>query len=60
MFDSNLYRIALRTCALETDLQELKDGDHTKIGSKGVSLSSGQKHRIVSFLRTSSIRYYNN
>ncbi|KYG46940.1 hypothetical protein M433DRAFT_64146 [Acidomyces richmondensis BFW] len=47
VFDSNLYRIALRTCALETDLQELKDGDHTKIGSKGVSLSSGQKHRIA-------------
>lgn len=46
--DPMFYQQVLNACALEPDLRELAEGDRTKVGSKGVALSSGQKHRIVS------------
>ncbi|KAF2834051.1 hypothetical protein CC86DRAFT_451542 [Ophiobolus disseminans] len=45
-YQPELYQQVLRACALESDLRELKDGDATKVGSKGFGLSSGQKQRI--------------
>ena len=46
-FDAAYYQSVLQACALHTDLKELKNGDMTKVGSKGFSLSSGQKQRIA-------------
>lgn len=47
-FDETWYRTVLYACALEKDLEQLPDGDQTKIGSKGVALSGGQRQRVVS------------
>lgn len=33
----------LSACALEQDLKELKHGDATELGEKGVTVSGGQK-----------------
>jgi ABC-type bacteriocin/lantibiotic exporter with double-glycine peptidase domain len=46
-WDPAFYQVTLKACALEVDLDKLADGDQTNIGSKGLSLSSGQKQRIV-------------
>ena len=37
----------LDCCALKPDLAILEDGDLTEIGSRGVSLSGGQKARVA-------------
>lgn len=34
-------------CALDGDIQKLKDGYSTKIGKKGIALSKGQRQRLV-------------
>ena len=47
-FDEERYRQALECCALNPDLEALEDGDETEIGERGVSLSGGQKARLVS------------
>jgi ATP-binding cassette subfamily C (CFTR/MRP) protein 1 len=45
-FDESWYQKVLWSCGLLQDLQEMKDGDSTAIGSKGISLSGGQKNRL--------------
>ena len=52
-FDPERYHDALRVCALERDLSELTGGDESLCGSSGISLSGGQKARIVRYFRTS-------
>lgn len=47
-FDSEWYKTVVRVCALERDLQQLRDGDESIVGSKGLTLSGGQKQRVVS------------
>ena len=37
----------IEACALLPDFKALEDGDLTEIGSKGVSLSGGQKARVA-------------
>ncbi|KAH7381027.1 ABC transporter [Cadophora sp. MPI-SDFR-AT-0126] len=41
------YRKVLEACDLEEDLQQLPDGDQTVVGSRGITLSGGQKHRVA-------------
>lgn len=45
-FDEPCYQKVLWACGLLYDLQEMKQGDSTPIGSKGISLSGGQKNRM--------------
>lgn len=47
-FDQAWYRHVLWLCALDVDLAMLLQGDDTVAGSNGVSLSGGQRARIVS------------
>lgn len=44
-FDEERYNDVVECCALQPDLNILEDGDDTEIGSRGVSLSGGQKAR---------------
>ncbi|KAH8701351.1 P-loop containing nucleoside triphosphate hydrolase protein [Phaeosphaeriaceae sp. PMI808] len=46
-FDEKWYKSVIRACALEEDLCQTANGDHSKIGSKGISLSGGQSQRIA-------------
>ena len=46
-FDAELYSNVIRCCALGPDLASLDCGDMTVVGSKGFSLSAGQRQRIV-------------
>ncbi|KAJ5087523.1 ABC bile acid transporter [Penicillium angulare] len=41
------YRAALNNCALDADLEAMKDGDETIVGLKGVLLSGGQRWRVA-------------
>lgn len=45
--DETWYRSCLQACALNHDLGQLPDGDESWIGSDGMTLSGGQKHRIA-------------
>lgn len=45
-FEESWYNNILWSCNLTQDLDEMKKGDLTPIGSKGISLSGGQKNRI--------------
>lgn len=40
------YRESLRVACMDDDLVQLRDGDETIIGEKGVNLSGGQKQRV--------------
>lgn len=46
--DDDWYNTVIHACALHQDFAELADGDLSRIGSKGITLSGGQKHRVVS------------
>lgn len=48
--DAECYKTTLWACCLEEDLDDLPDGDGTKVGDNGSSLSGGQKKRIVCVL----------
>ena len=49
LFDTQLYEEVLHVCALKEDIDQMEDGDQTKIGSKGaLRISGGQIQRIVS------------
>lgn len=45
--DEERYNNVIECCALRPDLNILEDGDDTEIGSRGVSLSGGQKARVA-------------
>ncbi|MCJ1314026.1 hypothetical protein MMC25_007706 [Agyrium rufum] len=45
-FDEKWYRTVMTACALDQDLTQWPDEDRSLIGSKGISLSGGQKHRL--------------
>lgn len=47
-FDDNWYQEVINVCALETDFACMPDNDMTLMGTRGIMLSGGQKHRIVS------------
>lgn len=51
--DPQWYHTVIESCDLGKDFSEMSNGDQTKVGSKGVSLSGGQKHRVVRSLRPS-------
>lgn len=45
-FDMEWYQKVIWSCGLLQDLREMKQGDGTAIGSKGIQLSGGQKNRV--------------
>ncbi|RAO74265.1 uncharacterized protein BHQ10_010277 [Talaromyces amestolkiae] len=45
-FDEVWYNSIIYACALDTDFQQLPDGDMTTVGSKGMKLSGGQRQRV--------------
>jgi len=46
-FDESWYRSVIRACALEHDIQNWPKGDQTAAGTMGISISGGQKRRLV-------------
>lgn len=50
IFEDTWYDAVVHACALEHDLHQLPQGDKTRIGSKGVTLSGGQRNRVVCIL----------
>jgi ATP-binding cassette subfamily C (CFTR/MRP) protein 1 len=46
-FEDSWYNSVVWSCGLLRDFAEMKKGDKTSIGSKGISLSGGQKNRIT-------------
>ncbi|KAK2612755.1 hypothetical protein QQS21_001206 [Conoideocrella luteorostrata] len=49
-WDKPWYNTVVKACALSADFEELRDGDQTKVGTRGSRLSGGQQMR-VSFAR---------
>ena len=47
--DDDWYDTVVKACALDKDFQQFSLGDQTRLSSKGLSLSGGQRHRVVSF-----------
>ena len=45
--DRNRYSRVVSACALDTDLNNLEQGDATLIGERGINLSGGQKARVA-------------
>lgn len=45
-YDAVRYEEVLWACALQSDLEELANGDQTQVGERGAALSGGQKSRI--------------
>ncbi|XP_042110929.1 ATP-binding cassette sub-family C member 4-like isoform X5 [Ovis aries] len=45
-YEKERYEEVMKACALEEDLQLLKEGDLTEIGERGIPLSEGQKARV--------------
>ncbi|KAK9869554.1 hypothetical protein WA026_003307 [Henosepilachna vigintioctopunctata] len=45
-FNRKYYHEVIKVCALKKDLQLFPNGDKTKVGDRGVSLSGGQRARI--------------
>ncbi|KAI9454319.1 hypothetical protein HD554DRAFT_2151146 [Boletus coccyginus] len=46
-YDEERYNAIVECCALEPDLDIIEDGDQTEVDARGVSLSGGQKARVV-------------
>ncbi|CAM1501184.1 Fc.00g103460.m01.CDS01 [Cosmosporella sp. VM-42] len=46
-FDPLWYSTVISACALEHDLQSLPKGDETMAGTRGISMSGGQKQRLA-------------
>ncbi|PNP46855.1 hypothetical protein TGAMA5MH_01807 [Trichoderma gamsii] len=44
--DADWYRCIINACALERDIAMWPQGDQTSVGSKGISISGGQKQRL--------------
>jgi ATP-binding cassette, subfamily C (CFTR/MRP), member 1 len=49
VFDQKWYEFAISASGLQEDLKNIPGGDARVTGSSGITLSGGQKHRIVSF-----------
>lgn len=47
-FDSQWYDDVVHACALEEDIAGFEGGSDSSVGSRGISMSDGQKHRLVS------------
>lgn len=47
-YTKEFYDTVIRACQLEEDLRHLPRGDLSNVGSQGISLSGGQKARVVS------------
>lgn len=47
-YKQDLYETVVRACQLEEDFRHLPQGDLSNVGSQGISLSGGQKARVVS------------
>jgi ATP-binding cassette subfamily C (CFTR/MRP) protein 1 len=47
-YDEEWYRKVISVCELDTDFTQMPENDLTIMGSRGIVLSGGQKHRIVS------------
>jgi ABC-type bacteriocin/lantibiotic exporter with double-glycine peptidase domain len=45
--DEERYEAVLESCALKPDLAIFEDGDLTEVGTRGISLSGGQKARVA-------------
>lgn len=45
-FDRAWYSTVLRACALEQDIQQMPQKDHTLVGNQGARLSGGQRQRL--------------
>ncbi|KAK4073442.1 uncharacterized protein Triagg1_5268 [Trichoderma aggressivum f. europaeum] len=46
-YEKKWYDEVVSSCGLNADLSRFKRGDETTIGSRGLNLSGGQKHRIA-------------
>lgn len=46
-WDDRWYEEVIRVCDLQTDLDLLPQGNNTIVGSRGLILSGGQKHRVA-------------
>uniref|UniRef100_A0A8C9Z033 ATP-binding cassette, sub-family C (CFTR/MRP), member 10 n=1 Tax=Sander lucioperca TaxID=283035 RepID=A0A8C9Z033_SANLU len=46
-YDPVFYQAVIQACALSDDLNVLPNGDKTEVGENGVTLSGGQKARLV-------------
>ncbi|KAK2033917.1 ABC transporter [Colletotrichum zoysiae] len=46
-FDPAWYQTVIRACALEQDICNWPQGEKTVAGSKGISMSGGQTHRLA-------------
>ncbi|RLM54591.1 ABC transporter C family member 8-like isoform X2 [Panicum miliaceum] len=45
-FNKELYEKAIKSCALDKDIDNFDHGDLTEIGQRGLNMSGGQKQRI--------------
>jgi ABC-type bacteriocin/lantibiotic exporter with double-glycine peptidase domain len=50
-FDPQWYHTVIESCDLSKDISTMSNGDQTRVGSKGISLSGGQRHRLVRSLK---------
>jgi ATP-binding cassette, subfamily C (CFTR/MRP), member 1 len=46
-WDAVWYQKVIKACALEQDITTWPDGENTTAGSQGISMSGGQKQRLV-------------
>ncbi|OHE98019.1 ABC transporter [Colletotrichum orchidophilum] len=46
-FDPSWYYTIINACALDQDISNWPNGDNTVAGTKGISISGGQKHRLA-------------
>ena len=47
-YSEGFYNTVIEACQLKEDLKHLPQGDLSQVGSRGISLSGGQKARVVS------------
>lgn len=54
-FKLELYSAVVKACGLNVDMVQLRDGENTIVGDRGVQLSGGQVSAIVQFLHSSLV-----
>jgi ABC-type uncharacterized transport system fused permease/ATPase subunit len=54
-FDEDWYNQVIEVCQLETDFTQMPNKDLTIMGSRGIVLSGGQKHRVVGLYKLSMV-----